>query len=773
MHTFHIHIEGQVQGVGFRPFVYKLAHEMKLDGWVNNTVDGVHVEINASHEDALAFYQALVERAPRLARITAHHMKEIAPKTFTEFQIVHSDGIGAPRLLLTPDFALCDACREELLDPADRRFRYPFITCTLCGPRFSITEALPYDRERTSMRVFSQCALCSEEYENPLDRRYYSQTNSCAECGVTLSLYDARGNLLSREGEEVIKMTAKAIKEGKIVAVKGIGGYLLCCDATALSTVNRLRERKGRPGKPFALMYPDEDMLRGDVFLNGEEAAELSSVRAPIVLLQLLENPASGIAAEAIAPGLDKIGAMLPYAPLYELLLQALGQPVVATSANVSNAPIIFDDERAIESLPRMADLILSHDRRIVIPQDDSVVRFSEETKEKIILRRSRGMAPAFILPDLYLPKDNVLAMGADLKSTFAILQQQNVYLSQYLGDLDNFDTQAHFKYTLDHFLHLLRTQPTGIIVDKHPSYFSTHWGETLARDWEVPVYRVQHHLAHFAAVMGEHHLFSDPGPILGIVWDGTGFGDDGHIWGGEFFLYQEGDFRREGHLDYFDYILGDKMAREPRIAALAIAHETEAAISWLRPKFSEPEWKVYRQILRRDRSLRTSSMGRLFDAAASLLGMGDRMTYEGEAAGKLEQLARGFFRRAGLGFTEAYEVMLRSSEKHRFDGKQLIAHLLEDLAKDVAPERLAARFHNTLVETARQMADRCGAAAICCSGGVFQNSLLVDLFKHRLGKNYRLYFHRQISPNDEGVSFGQLLMHLHAEGKLESEKQY
>ncbi len=765
MHTYHIHIEGQVQGVGFRPFVYKLARQMELKGWVNNTVDGVHIEFNADSVKALAFYEDIIRLAPSLARITAHHMWEAEQVIYDDFQIVHSEQRGEPRLLLSPDFALCDACRAELLDPADRRFHYPFITCTLCGPRYSIIEALPYDRERTTMAAFAMCPACKREYEEVFDRRYYSQTNSCADCGVRLTLYTAQRQLLSSSYDHCIQQSAEAVRAGEIVAVKGIGGYLLCCDATNAGAIRRLRERKTRPDKPFALMYPGVEQLRGDVVLRELEEKALRSTAAPIVLLDLKPAPASGIVVEELAPGLGQIGVMLPYAPLFELMLQALDRPIVATSGNLSGSPIIFDDDKALEELPALAGFILSNDRIIRMPQDDSVIRFSSFKQQRILLRRSRGLTPTFIQPDLKLPAGCLLAMGAELKSSFTLLHQRNTYISQYLGDLDSYDTQRNFRHTLDHLLQLLDARPELVIVDKHPGYFATQLGRELAEYWQAPVLEVQHHLAHFAALLGEQQLLDSSSPILGLIWDGTGFGDDGHVWGGEQFLYQDRQFSRVGHLSYFNFLLGDKMPREPRISALALAHDLEGAEEWLRPKFSTTEWKVYQQMLRREKVLQTSSIGRLFDGVASLLDLTDRASYEGQAAMRLERLAAGYILRAGLESVEPFRTAGLLVSNYQIDAKALMRRLQEAVKSGMEPAIVAARFHATLAAVAVEMADMLGVETVCCSGGVFQNAVLCDMLTVSFEGKCKLHFHKQLSPNDESVSFGQLIYELNKEG--------
>jgi len=422
MQTWHIHMGGLVQGVGFRPFVYRLAHDMGITGTVSNTCSGVHIHATATQDQLEAFYKKLVTTPPPHAIITQHEAHPEALQAFTDFSIIESEREQSPNLLLTPDYALCEDCRNELHNPRNRRYHYPFITCTHCGPRYSIINALPYDRCNTTMAPFEPCAKCEAEYHNPRNRRHYSQTNSCPDCGIALHLFNNQGEEICTEPECMIVMVKDALLNGHIVAVKGIGGYLLLCDATNFFAIKLLRERKARPAKPFAVLYPDSRMAAADVELRPVEAGELQSPAAPIVLCRLLPQPASGICAEQLAPGLGKLGVMLPYAPLLELISKAVNRPLVATSGNISGAPIIYQDNAALEYLGEIADFVLTHDREIVVPQDDSVVQFTRHTRQRIVLRRSRGMAPNFLPAPLQLQEPTV-ATGAEMKGSFALWQ--------------------------------------------------------------------------------------------------------------------------------------------------------------------------------------------------------------------------------------------------------------------------------------------------------------------------------------------------------------
>lgn len=754
--TWHIHIEGQVQGVGFRPFVYTLAQQHRLGGWVKNAEDGVHIEFNARKDTARFFLEKLIRLAPALARITRYRIRQVEKQRFHRFCIVHSSSGRKPSLLLTPDFALCDQCRMELQNPSDRRHGYPFISCTQCGPRYSIIRQLPYDRERTTMQPFMMCRKCTSEYEHPADRRYYSQINSCPACPVNLTLLDTAHRRVGETPDEIIATVAALWKGGQIVAIKGIGGYLLTCDASDPSAIERLRARKNRPTKPLALMYPGLEQIAQKVELQEEEIAALCHPAAPILLVSAKQTEQKTAADHLIAPGLSQIGVMLPYTPLYYLLLRKFGGPIVATSGNVSHSPIIYQDEKAVVELRGIADYLLVNDRHIVVPQDDSVVKFSSFRRQRLVLRRSRGYGPTYINAQLDWPGGTILSTGAMLKSSFGLLHQGNTYISQYLGDLQQFDTLQNYRHTVQHFLGLFDCIPEAIITDRHPDYPSTRYGEQLAKALDVPLTRVQHHVAHFAAVLAENDLIQGSGPVLGIIWDGTGLGDDGQIWGGEFFTYDQRKFVRCAHFDYFRHIAGDKMALEPRLAALSCCRKVHGAYSLLKNKFSATEWKIYHKLLEKEGTLQCSSVGRIFDAVASLLGIMDLQNYEGEAALRLEDLAMEYFQKKGLDLASDY--FYQSDGSTSLPTAQLLSGIVADILKGESPALIAARFHCALVELIVMVAKRQGIKKLAFSGGVFQNGLLVDLLLHHLQADHELYFHRQLSPNDENIAFGQLV---------------
>lgn len=747
MTTYHIHIKGLVQGVGFRPHVYRLATEMQVRGWVNNTTNGVHIMATAEKEVLQKFYEQLIQHPPVQSKILSHHAEWVALQPFDSFYIHTSENSRQPDLMVTPDFGLCENCKTELFDSRQRRFRYPFITCTECGPRFSIITSLPYDREQTTMQPFDMCWQCRDEYHRVENRRYYSQTNSCATCGIPMMLKTTTGERLSEDYEEILQVVNQALQDGKIIAVKGIGGYLLLCDATRTEAVKTLRERKHRPSRPLALLYPDLQTVEKDVVLSPMDKRELQSVQAPIVLCRVKENPENEICTDWIAPGLQRIGVMLPYAPLLALIASDFTKPLIATSGNVSGSPILFQDEEAQPALSSIADLILSHERDIVVPQDDSVLQFSEKHEQKIILRRSRGLAPNYFSPSIStsLP---VLAMGAEMKSSFALLDQNRCYVSQYLGAQDSYEAQQSYQHTLQHLTSLLKFEPEIILVDAHPDYAATQLGKTFGKKNGYPVLEVQHHKAHFAAVLAENDLIEISSPVLGVVWDGTGLGDDGNSWGGEFFLYHERNMRRVAHLSYFPVLSGDKMAREPRLSAFSLLHQIgEEAI--LKNKFAEAEWNYYQQAINSNSHMKTSSVGRFLDGVSSLLGLCDRSGYEGEAAMLLEAHASSTV----VAEKNAYPFHIAGDIIY---GQPVWKAIIKDVSAKVNSQVIAARVHLGLAWMVQQLAQDYQCRHIAFSGGVFQNALLTDMMMDTL-KDFRLFFHRQLSPNDECISFGQL----------------
>lgn len=755
--TYHIHITGIVQGVGFRPLVYQLATEMGLTGWVNNSGDGVHIVINATEPEAENFYAKVWQGAPALATICQHAMQQTGHQPYAQFSIEHSATDAAPTVPLTPDFALCQACTTEMHSPSDRRYGYPFTTCTHCGPRYSIATQLPYDREHTTMAVFEMCPACWAEYKNPSDRRYHAQTNSCPDCGIQLQLYNNQAEKLLNDNATVLDAITQQLAAGSILAIKGIGGYLLLCDATNTHSINLLRQRKHRPAKPFAVMFADIESATNHAHISGAERECLLSPVSPVVLLQAKKE--TGLPLDAIAPGLDTIGVLLPYAPLFEMILHRFGKPVIATSANISGSPIIYQDADALAHLRHIADYIVTHNREIVTPQDDSVVQFYKEAAEPIVLRRSRGMAPAYFGNPIN-STEPWLATGALMKSSFALRTNGNLYVSQYLGSTETVEAQTSYQAALDNLLDILQTTPAHIITDKHSDYFSHQLAKQLAASYHCGHSQVQHHKAHFAAVLAENNLFASNEPVLGIIWDGTGLGDDGQIWGGEFFKYENSSMLRCYYFDYFPYLLGDKLAQEPRLAALAVCADVMGATTLLEPKFTATEWNLYQKMLAQHNGLQCSSVGRIFDAVASLLGIQDKQTYEGEAAMYLQTMAEQYMAEHGDIIKESY--FMDGAHYNRLPTATLFNGIIRDIQKGRPMKWIAAKFHCSLVHIISIIANNVGVTKLAFSGGVFQNALLVRLLQTRLGERYNLFFHQQLSPNDENISFGQLQYYAH-----------
>jgi hydrogenase maturation protein HypF len=750
MPTYHIHIGGLVQGVGFRPHVCKLAEEMQIKGWVCNSQDGVHIEYNAPENIANLFYKRLIHNPPRHSIITYKHMAETFPGEFTSFIIIPGRESNRPELLLTPDIAICDHCKREISDPSNRRYGYAFTTCLHCGPRYSIIKNLPYDRENTTMYNLPMCDHCSEEYKDLNNTRFFSQTNSCNDCPITMHLVDASAKELYYTQDIMPEVAAEKLKEGNIVAVKGIGGYLLLCDATNEEIILTLRNRKNRPNKPFALLYPDMAMADKDLYLRSEEIEAIKNWVAPIVLCRLKEKSGNNICTQLIAPGLDKLGLMLPYTPLLLLISQGFNRPLIATSGNISGSPVIYTEKEAYENLTDIADYILTYDRDIVTPQDDSVIQFTE-TRQKIILRRSRGLAPNYFPSPFENITDCTLGMGGELKSAFALLAGNNLYVSQYLGHQENLESQNCFTTTLHHLMKLLKVTPRYILADKHPGYFVSQRGIELANEMDASLFFVQHHKAHFAAVLAENTLLHFTKPVLGIIWDGAGYGEDEQIWGGEVFMSENNEMERIAHLDYFPQLAGDKMNKEPRLSALSLLRYFPNQQNLVKKYFSSPEWEYYSKLIQQPSPhLLTSSMGRFIDGIAAILGLTFVNTYEGEAAMHLEAMART----CTLPIENYYTLPISNG---CIKWQQLLAELLDDLQSGAEIRVIARKVFNSLAKVIESVSNHFENTRLAFSGGVFQNALLTDIIINLLSGKKHLYFHQQLSPNDECIGFGQI----------------
>ena len=753
---WHIHLQGRVQGVGFRPYMYNLAQQWQLKGTVSNGLDGLHIAIETTEKQAKAFYACLLSQPPALAIITHSHIKKGPPQLFADFSIQTGEAdTQIPNLWITPDLASCPTCLTEMQETGNRRHGYAFITCTQCGPRYSIMQALPFERHLTTMQPYALCGTCAQEFTQPADRRFFAQTISCPTCGVRMQWNDANGKPLDVPETTIIDAAAQAILQGQIVAVKGIGGYLLLADATQADAIKRLRQKKHRPRKPLAVLYPSLQYLQQHTTVTQVEADLLASAQAPIVLLPMAPAMQQAIATEALAPGLDKIGVMLPYAPSLHLLSIASNRPLVATSGNVSGAPICFTDADAFAHLKGIADFFLTHNRAIVAPQDDSLISVPSGYHQPILLRRSRGYAPAC---PVYRPRHthSIVATGALMKSSFAISHAGQVYVSQYLGNTDSYEAQQSYRHTYWRLAGMLHLQPQVVVADMHPGYFSHAFAHELATAQGLQVQTVQHHKAHFAAVLADNNLLEHEAPVLGVIWDGIGLGDDGQSWGGEFFTYEKGKLLRCYYFDYFPHLLGDKLAREPRLAALAATHAAWPGVAMPTGMFTEVEADLYKKILDNYTGLQTSSVGRLFDAVAALvLGIGHQ-SYEGEAAMRLEATARQWLGKNVLAEKDSY--FSSGAHYHRIPTASLMQAIAQDVHRGKEAGYVAAKFHRSLVHLVEIIAGHLQVQDIACSGGVFQNALLVDMAVHYLGSRFNLYFHRHLPSNDENIAFGQVV---------------
>ena len=746
--TFKIQIKGRVQGVGFRPFVFNLAVKHRLKGTVSNNEEGVIILCDTSKDHATKFLDEIIEKKPEIAIITAYSMVEIPFIQYNDFSIIPSHTHAQINTPLTPDFAICESCKTEISDTENRRYMYAFTTCVHCGPRYAITQKFPFERTHTSIDHFTMCAVCKEEYTTAGNKRFHSQTNSCASCGVRMELTHHTGELVTVDQQEIINKVAQFLSKGKILAIKNTNGYVLCCDAYNAQAIQRLRLRKKRPNKPFATLYPDLKTIKEEFDLNQDESTALQSGVAPIVILKNTER--THIAAGAIAPNLDQTGVMLPSSALLELILQKLKKPIVATSGNIHGSPIISEKAEAIEKLEGVTDYFLHHNLDIQFPQDDSVVKFVNN--RQLILRRSRGLAPNYMHNKAKL-EESVLAMGAHLKSTFTFVPNTQIYVSQYFGNLDSYDVLERYRTTIEKYVGLFETIPKTILIDKHSQYQSSILGNELAEGKNIKMYGIQHHKAHFASVLGEHDLFNANEKILGAVWDGTGLGDDNTIWGGEFFIYHNNKIERLAHIAYYDWLANDKMAKEPRLALFSLLDPEHRDV--IKHKFLETEWSIYTTTIKHN-TLKTSSVGRLFDAVASALDIVDINTFEAEAAMQLENCAGRY---SGSNYID----FLQETTYENIPSKQLIQTIVKAYREGFDKEQLAYSFIYTLAKSVIKMAKKNHVKIIASSGGVFQNALLVSILSQMAKKErISLKLNRKLSVNDENISFGQLMYYDH-----------
>ena len=823
-------VRGAVQGVGFRPFVFRLATGLGLAGWVNNSPQGVFIEAEGPGAELEKFLLRLeIEKPPR-SFIQSLEASWLDPAGYTAFEIRPSETGGNKTALVLPDIATCPDCLREIFDPKNRRHRYPFTNCTNCGPRFSIIESLPYDRANTSMKAFTMCPQCRAEYDDSRDRRFHAQPNACPVCGPHLELWEgsrvcenAESPRSHERGYGALLAAAKAIREGKIVAVKGLGGFHLMVNARDDDAVRRLRERKQREEKPFALMFPSLESVKAECEVSPLEERLLRSPESPIVLLRQIRNPKSEIR-NSCAPGNPYLGAMLPYTPLHHLLMAELGFPVVATSGNLSDEPICTDEHEALERLRNIADVFLVHNRPIIRHVDDSIVRVMLE--RELVLRRARGYAPLPItiggaisasphnqgVVELRPPKI-ILAVGAHLKNAVALSVGNQVFISQHIGDLETEQAHSAFRRVIADFEKLYEAKPQIIAADLHPDYLSTkfalerrpparqvgrsHFSVHAVPEAGAPiVMQVQHHIAHILSCMAENEIAP---PVLGVSWDGTGYGLDGTIWGGEFFLVTNESIERIAHLRPFRLPGGDKAVKEPRRTALGLLYEISGDKVFEQKKmatvaaFLPAELGTLRTMLAKKlNSPVTTSMGRLFDTVASLINLRQQIRFEGQAAMELE------FALDGVETEQRYELpLVKSAEQSRtgvppvrrapqreqtkettsvslcsmgagetpallslvLDWSPMIEAILADVKNGIPVATISARFHNALAESIVAVAKHAGQNRVVLSGGCFQNRYLTERAVRRLqAEGFRPYWHQRVPPNDGGIALGQVV---------------
>ncbi len=835
-YRLQLKIQGTVQGVGFRPFIYRLATELNLTGWVNNSVQGVCIEVEGLRENLEQFQRRLLQEKPPQSEIQSLDSVWLPTVGYSQFEINISESTthAQKSAIVLPDLSTCSDCLKDIFDPENRRYQYPFTNCTNCGPRYSIIQALPYDRNHTTMATFTMCSDCQHEYDNPLNHRFHAQPNACPICGPQLELWNKNGDVITRF-HEALKQAADIIRSGQILALKGLGGFLLIVDARNEIAVQNLRTRKRRPAKPLAVMYPNLEQVKQDCFVSELEEKLLCSPASPIVLLrrifnQLKSDPPypplakggeeqpptvppltklgdaikNGISSAeeqpqtvppfskgglggVISPENPYLGVMLPYTPLHHLLLAELNFPIVATSGNFASEPICIDGSEAVTRLNQIADFFLVHNRPIVRPVDDSVVRVI--AGEEMVLRRARGYAPLPVpIPEesigtdrfpfyqtnfsLAQPSDlsienskKILALGGHLKNTIAIAFHQKAFLSQHIGDLENPQALATFQEVINSLSNIYDFQPNVIVCDAHPDYYSTQFAEALSQqNPSIPLIRVQHHLAHIFSVIAEHHLQL---PLLGIAWDGTGYGLDKTIWGGEFFQLTETKIQRIASFRLFPLPGGDKAVYEPRRIALGLLYELFGNSIFnheinleLMQSFTIQELKIIKTMLNRKLNTPlTSSVGRLFDGVAALLGMSQTVSFEGQAAMALE------FAIDNLETDEYYpfewylstQPLENGENINYFNWEATIKAILQDKINQKPLNLISAKFHNTLVEAVVEIAKKLGEKTITLSGGCFQNQYLIERTIKRLSQEkFQVYWSKKIPPNDGGLALGQ-----------------
>lgn len=749
MKAYTIHVTGIVQGIGFRPFVSKLAHELRLVGTVRNDTSGVEIHIQGVDADCQLFVERLQSELPMHGRIDTLRVEPSTVQSLHSFTIILSQGAKG-NAFIGADMAPCEACLQDIQDPENRRFHYGFTNCTNCGPRYTIIESTPYDRHKTSMKAFPMCEECQGEYEDLEGRRYHAEPNACEHCGPMFTLKGADGTVFA-SGQDAIEQAKEYIQQGAIVALKGVGGYHLVCDALQENAVQILRQRKGRPRKPLAVMAGSLETAKQYVYISEKEEELLLSPARPIMLLRKVTE--HNTVAPSVAPGMETLGILLPYAP-YHYSLVPSNALWVMTSANRSGDPVLYNDAQALEELQGIADYILTHNREIISPVDDSVVQVVHDTS--IMIRRSRGYVPVSI-PVVALEKSStMLAMGADMKAAFAMNRGSHAILSPYMGDMEHQRVQDLLWSTTKRYEDLFQLQPTEVIVDAHPNYYTSQCGRIYAEKHHVPVIEVQHHHAHVAAVLAEYNIQE---PVLGICFDGTGYGTDGTLWGGEFLYCHQEHMERMAHLSYAPLPGGEVAVREPWRQALWYVNQIYPSggptviEEW--KKTLPKGWELLEKMMPHMQMIQSSSGGRLFDTVASLLGVGHEHLYDAQLAIELEQLA----------LSERGTILDMKLDGTVLDTMSLVRSVIEQLECGESVAKISANFHRTLIYYIGQMAKRCceerHISHIVLCGGVFQNRILLEGVIREL-EVYHIHIPNQSPLNDGGIALGQLWLGSH-----------
>lgn len=733
-----INIQGTVQGVGFRPFVYRLAHELNIKGWIINSSEGVKIEAEGVERNVDDFLKRLRSEKPVNSIINDFKYSLTPVKNFSEFEIKESNSSSLKTALILPDLATCSDCLAEVFNPTDRRYLYPFTNCTNCGPRFSIIESIPYDRQNTTMSEFIMCDECRSEYENPLNRRFHAEPNACPKCGPQIKLYDNKKNLA--ESENLIKTVCEFILAGKIIALKGLGGYQLLADARNNEAVKRLRERKHREEKPFAMMFPSMEMIKKCCEVSDKEEKLLSSVQSPIVLLKKKKND---FITEEVSPSNNYHGVMLPYTPLHHILMKQLNIPIIATSGNISDEPICINDEEVFEKLKGIADYFVTHNRKIVRQVDDSVVRVIKD--KPFMIRRARGYAPYPVIFDEKVP--SAIAVGGQLKNTIAISSGKNIFISQHIGDLDSKEAFHAFKKIISDFKNLYDINPVYIISDLHPDYVSTKFAQLSG----INLIQVQHHYAHVLSCTAENKI---EGEVLGISWDGTGYGTDENIWGGEFLKVNKDKFERFAHFKYLPLPGGEKAIKEVwRIGASLLYSVTNDKEKVKKFYKDYDVSNILDLINKKINSPLCSSVGRLFDGVASLIDLKQSASFEGQAAMQLENIIN-----KDIGDSYNFEIIKSEQNNYIIDWKNVVLNIADDIENQISKQTISLKFHNALVNIILNVCKLVGIKKIALSGGCFQNKYLIERTIDKLKEaGFDVYWQSQIPTNDAGICLGQM----------------